>query len=103
MEVILLNLLLAMLASILAIYMASTRQHRRARLTAVLLLAGAIWCYGYGLEMFFTSIEDKLFWAKFQFIGWAMVNAYPLFLYNYFDDDRHIKSIRLASTGCLIT
>ncbi|MBN2335022.1 hypothetical protein JXL21_05640 [Candidatus Bathyarchaeota archaeon] len=96
MEVLLLNLLLAILASILAIYMASTRQHRRARLTAVLLLAGALWCYGYGLEMFFTSLEDKLFWAKFQFIGRAMVNAYPLFLFNYFEDDRYITRRNVA-------
>ncbi|MCW4049574.1 MAG: ATP-binding protein [Candidatus Bathyarchaeota archaeon] len=91
MEIILIHLMLAILASVLSIYMILTRQHTGARIMTLLTLGASLWVYGYALEMFYNSYEAKLFWAKFQFIGMGVTSIIPLFTLFYYQKDRLIN------------
>ena len=77
MKAILLNLVLAIISSFVASYMVLTRKYTRARLVAYIVLGASIWSYGYAMEIFFTDLGVKLFWARMQFFGIALTNVIP--------------------------
>ena len=80
MELILLNLLLAVINSFIAAYIALTRPYRRARIVMFLLTGASIWTYGYAMEMYFTTIAAKLVWAKVQLIGLSLITVWPVLI-----------------------
>ncbi len=87
MQLILLNLVLAIISSFVASYIVLTRKYVRARLMAFIVMGASIWSYGYAMEMYFLNAEAKLVWAYLQFLGMAMTNVVPLFIAHFFDRD----------------
>lgn len=96
MQVILLNLVLAIISSFVASYIVLTRKYTRARLMAFVILGASIWSYGYAMEMFFTGLEGKLFWANIQFLGMALTNVLPLFIAHFFDKEEWLTKKNIA-------
>ena len=80
MELILLNLLLAVINNFIAAYIALTRSYRRARIVMFLLTGASVWAYGYAMEMYFTTIATKLVWAKVQLIGLSLIMLWPVLI-----------------------
>ena len=83
MELIILDLLLAISSSFIAAYIVLTRPHRRARFVSIMMIGASIWCYGYALEMYYTDLPTKLFWAKVQILGMIFTNIWPLFIAHF--------------------
>ncbi len=80
MEFILLNLVLAVITSFIAVYIAITRHYRRARFIMVLITGASIWAYGYAMEMYFTTYSSKLFWAYVQILGMSLLGVWPMLM-----------------------
>ena len=80
MELILLNLVLAVITSFIAVYIALTRHYRRARFIMILITGASIWAYGYAMEMFFTTYSSKLFWAYVQILGMSLLGVWPMLM-----------------------
>lgn len=80
MELILLNLVLAVINSFIAVYIALTRQHRRGKIIMLLLIGVSIWSYAYAMEMYFTTITSKIFWAYVQILGMSLLGAWPMLI-----------------------
>lgn len=98
MRLILLNLVLAIISSFVASYIVLTRKYLRARLLAFILIGASIWSYGYSLEMFFSTVETKLVWVNVQFLGMALTNILPLFIFHFFDKEEWLtkRNVSLA-------
>ncbi|MCW4012735.1 MAG: ATP-binding protein [Candidatus Bathyarchaeota archaeon] len=88
MELILLNLLLAVINSFIAAYIALTRPYRRARIVMFLLTGASLWAYGYAMEMYFTTLSAKLVWAKVQLIGLSIIMLWPLLIAHLTENKR---------------
>jgi signal transduction histidine kinase len=95
-ELILLNLVLAIISSFVAAYLVLTRKYLRARVIACILLGGSIWSYGYAMEMYFTVVEIKYIWANIQFLGMAVTNIIPVFVALFFDKDEWLTKRNVA-------
>lgn len=91
MKLILLNLVLAIISSFVAIYMVLSKRNRRSRTVGLLLLGASVWAFGYALEMFSPDFHVKVFWAKFQFIGMALTNVMPIFIAYFFEKDEWVN------------
>ena len=87
MKLILLILVLAIISSIISAYLVMVKRDRRSRVVAVLVMGASLWAFGYAMEMFSLGLPEKLFWARFQFIGMALTNVLPIFLAYFFDRD----------------
>ena len=88
MELILLNLLLAVINSFIAAYIALTRPYRRARIVMFLLTGASVWAYGYAMEMYFTTVSTKLVWAKVQLIGLSLIMLWPVLIAHLTENER---------------
>ncbi|OGD44555.1 hypothetical protein A3K69_03215 [Candidatus Bathyarchaeota archaeon RBG_16_57_9] len=91
MNIIFLNLMIALALWFLAAYIVLTKQYLRARLMGVVLVGTGIWVLGYALEMLSVDLVSKLLWAKLQFVGVGLMHMFVLFLLHYFKDDKHIN------------
>lgn len=91
MKLILLNLVLAIISSIVSVYLVVVKRDRRSKVVAILVMGASLWAFGYAMEMFSLGLPEKLFWAKFQFIGMALTNVLPIFLAYFFDRDEWVS------------
>ncbi len=80
MKLVLVNLILAVVTSFISGYVVLAYQHRRSRFLSLVILGASIWSLGSALEMYYTSLPTKLFWARFQILGMILTNAWPLFV-----------------------
>jgi PAS domain S-box-containing protein len=66
----------SVLSIALAVYVLNQRRHRaQSRTGALILVAGAWWCFGYAMELGSPSLGAKVFWAKAQYPG---INLVPI-------------------------
>jgi len=91
MNIIFLNLMIALALWFLAAYIVLTKHYFRARLMSLVLVGAGIWVLGYALEMLSVDLASKLLWARLQFVGVGLMHTFVLFLLHYFKDDRHIN------------
>jgi len=83
MELVLVNIILAVITSFIATYIVLTRKNRRSQLISLIILGSSIWSYGYALELYYTDLNTKLFWSQIQVIGMILTNLWPLFTFHY--------------------
>ncbi|MBD3171471.1 GHKL domain-containing protein [Candidatus Bathyarchaeota archaeon] len=88
MELVLVNIILAVTTSFIAIYIVLTRKNRRSRLISLIILGSSIWSYGYALELYYTDLNTKLFWSQIQVIGMILTNLWPLFTFHYMGNNK---------------
>jgi hypothetical protein len=55
----------------LALFILRNRRTPSSKALFVLILASALWSFGYAMEFLAPGLEAKLFWAKIQYIGIA--------------------------------
>ena len=83
MELIILDLLLAVSSSFIAAYLVLSRPYRRARFLALTFIGSSVWCFGYAMEVYYPDLLTKLFWAKVQIVGMLFTNVWPLFVAHF--------------------
>ena len=91
MKLILLNLVLAIISSIVSAYLVLVKRNRRSRVVAILVIGASLWAFGYAMEMFSVGPVWKVFWARFQLTGMALTNIMPIFLAYFFDKDEWVN------------
>ena len=95
---ILLALISTMLSVAAAVYAWGRRSSAGASYLAAMLLAAAVWSFGYSMELAHTEKEVICFWLKFEYLGIAFLPLWcMLFAFRYAGLDRWLTPGNIAA------
>jgi len=63
-----------------------------------MLIAAAWWAVAYGFELSSTSMENMLFWIKFEYLGIACLpSLWLIFCYSFIGRDNRLNNLTFFS------
>lgn len=89
--------LAGVLLMVLGGYAIAHWRQRGARPFAMLTAAAGFWCFGYSLELSAVTLEAKVFWAQFQYIGAYLTPVAWLLLAARFSGIRPFRQVMRTS------
>jgi diguanylate cyclase (GGDEF)-like protein/PAS domain S-box-containing protein len=88
--------------SILAILIWLRRPSRTANALGLYLFSVAIWSFGYGFELQASTVGERIFWAKVQYLGPAGVSlAGLIFVFQYTGLNEWARTSRIILLGII--